>query len=212
MYCRRHNAKMMVRACLERQASAGIPGHASFTACVNCPDGERAEAGEFNDDDLQKILTEKREELAMAEDGKKMEDGEGKMEKTTKTCAKCKVAKPANTDHFSPDKKNRDGFRSYCKPCTAAKYQEYQEKKKKALTKPESPTTSTKKLAVVKRGRRKKCLEVIPVHAGKPAENVTLIINFEGHTDLLEGIKDQAQLAFRPVEMQILFMISEAAH
>ena len=39
--------------------------------------------------------------------------------KKTRTCDKCGVEKPLNTDNFQPVKYFRDGFSYYCNSCNA---------------------------------------------------------------------------------------------
>jgi hypothetical protein len=211
---------MMVRACLERQAKLGERVQAwdgtgaSLTACENCPDGELARAGELNDDDIQGILTEKMEERAMAEEKKKMEEGRRKMEAKTKTCGRCEVPKPADTDHFSPDKKSRDGLRGYCKPCTADLARLYQEKKKKNAGETGKPDTGTRVrtprrgVKVLKAGPRKRVARRSPTSLSPDAP---IVLDFGPYPNLLKRLQTEASAAFRPIEMQILFMISEAA-
>jgi cytochrome c551/c552 len=36
---------------------------------------------------------------------------------STKKCTKCMLAKPANSDNFAPDKRNRDGLQGQCREC-----------------------------------------------------------------------------------------------
>lgn len=34
-----------------------------------------------------------------------------------KTCSRCGMKKPADTQNFYPDKRSRDGLTSACRPC-----------------------------------------------------------------------------------------------
>lgn len=54
-----------------------------------------------------------------------------------KTCAKCRTAKPATTEHFHAHKHTRDKLGSYCKPCQIATNSENRRQRKvTALGKP----------------------------------------------------------------------------
>lgn len=46
--------------------------------------------------------------------------------RSTRTCTKCLVEKPATREHFCPDRRVRDGCKAVCKPCSVAYNKEWQ--------------------------------------------------------------------------------------
>jgi hypothetical protein len=54
------------------------------------------------------------------------------MSEVTKYCPRCEISKPATNEHFASGK-NKDGFHSYCRPCTNALGKEQYHKRAKKL-------------------------------------------------------------------------------
>jgi len=51
-----------------------------------------------------------------------------------KQCAKCKSSKEATSVNFPPDKKTKDGFYSYCRPCNREIQKKWRQENKKKLS------------------------------------------------------------------------------
>ena len=116
-----------------------------------------------------------------------------------KHCKKCDQDKPATTDHFSPDKKSKDGLRVYCKPCTAAINREYQQKKKGG-----TPTAPAEKKKLTKR---------IPAPRKQPAPNpekagpspLRLTVDFSEYPHLYEFVMSGPKEYLRSPENMVLY-------
>jgi hypothetical protein len=105
--------------------------------CDHNPDQEKAR--EILDKDHKEYRdywekTDKKRDALASRQRKEKKNGGREMEET-KHCSKCGQTK--NKSEFSPDKKNRDKLRNYCKKCTSTLAREYQQKKKAGLPKTE---------------------------------------------------------------------------
>ena len=97
-----------------------------------------------------------------------------------KKCTKCEKPFPPDKEHFYGDKRNPDGLTNYCKACH------------NALSRKKTGSSPDKALKDVK----------------KQEIRTVLMLDFSGHQDLLEEIREEAKNEFRTPEMQVLWWLS----
>ena len=101
---------------------------------------------------------------------------------TAKICKKCEKPFPPDKAHFYGDKRTPDGLSNYCKVCHNA----LSGKTKKTRPSPDKALNDVKKQEF----------------------RTVLTIDFSGHQDLLEEIREAASNEFRTPEMQVLWRLS----
>ncbi len=142
--------------------------------------------------------------------GEHLEEKDGKAEK------KCKgpCGRTLTLDEFGKHKNMKDGKDSWCKQCRSKASKAWYEKNKK---KPVAKKTGVdeklkKKLSKLTRPPREADAQPLLQPSGfSPIGPLStpVTVDFSGHKDIFEAISDMARNEFRPLDLQILYMLQK---